>query len=85
MKMLNAIGLSVCLILLSDVAAAQQPPAQKVALDISSQPIGDALNEFAHQAGLQVVFYTEIGKGLTSPPLPSPLPGEDSSTFCMAT
>jgi iron complex outermembrane recepter protein len=74
MRMRAAIA-TTCIVLLgsvitTNVGAAPEPSpesAQKISLDISAQPISDALNEFAHQAGLQVVFYTEIGQGLTAP------------------
>src|SRR5882757_6857144 len=38
-------------------------------LNIPSQPIGKALNEFARQSGIQVVFYSAFERGLTSPGL----------------
>lgn len=40
-----------------------------VKLDIQPQPIGDALNEFARQAGIQVILQTHDGAGITSPRL----------------
>lgn len=71
----NTIVVAVCIAAFGEVTMAGTPPvperaeasSQRVPLDISSQPIGDALNEFAHQAGLQVVFYTDIGRGLMAP------------------
>jgi outer membrane receptor protein involved in Fe transport len=41
--------------------------AGTVALDIKAQPIGDALNEFARQVGLQVVLFADVGAGVTTP------------------
>ena len=38
-------------------------------LNIPSQPIGKALNEFARQSGIQVVFYSALEGGLISPVL----------------
>ncbi len=38
-------------------------------LNIPSQPIGKALNEFARQSGIQVVFYSAFERGLISPGL----------------
>jgi outer membrane receptor protein involved in Fe transport len=38
-------------------------------LHIDPQPLGDALNAFAQQTGLQVVFFSEVGAGLKSPRL----------------
>jgi len=40
-----------------------------VALDIKQQSLGDALNEFAQQSGVQIVLYTEVGAGISSPML----------------
>ena len=40
-----------------------------ISLNIPSQPIGKALNEFARQSGIQVVFYSALERGLTSPVL----------------
>ena len=42
---------------------------QLLSLNIPSQPIGKALNEFARQSGIQVVFYSALERGLTSPVL----------------
>ncbi len=50
-------------------ALAAQPQAPSVTLDIKAQPLGDALNEFGRQAGLQVVLFSAIGEGITSPRL----------------
>src|SRR5688572_9101757 len=41
----------------------------EMALNIPSQPIGDALNEFGRQSGLHVVIYSGLGKGMISRPL----------------
>lgn len=40
-----------------------------VQLDVAAQPMIDALNEFASQAGVRVVFYTDVTAGVTSQPL----------------
>src|SRR5687767_9821217 len=65
------IVLGVCLLtFLSLGAAANEPPATPVSLNIEAQPLGNALNEFGQQSGLQVVFfYTDISPTLTSPRL----------------
>src|SRR5688572_25238029 len=79
MKMLNGAVLAFSLILAGGVAAAQHSTMQqKLALDISPRPISDALNECAHQAGLQVVFYTQIAKGLRSPALKGDFTPDDA-------
>lgn len=45
------------------VAAEREPALQ---LNIASQPVGDALNEFARQSGLQVVIDPKEGKGVNA-------------------
>ncbi len=50
-------------------ANAADKPASTVTLDIKAQPLDDALNTFGEQSGLQVVFLSRIGKGLTAPRL----------------
>jgi iron complex outermembrane recepter protein len=53
-----------------DPAAVRRTSAtQQLTWDLRAQPIGDALNEFAQKAGLQVVFYTEVSEGITAPAL----------------
>ncbi len=47
------------------LTAAERP----VQLDVKAQPMVDALNQFARQAGLRIVFYTEVAKGVTAPRL----------------
>ncbi len=66
MKRPSSMISGLCIAMISCASLAQQPRAQQISLDISARPIADALNEFAHQAGLQVVFYTSIGQGLRS-------------------
>ncbi len=58
--------------LLTTVGAASagaQQNAETVALDIAPQPLGTALNAFAQQAGLQVVFFSAVSGGIISPRL----------------
>src|SRR5262245_14111308 len=51
-------------------AHANEPPAPRViTLNIKGQPIGDALSELARQSGLQIVLYTEVGRGVSGPRL----------------
>ncbi len=61
------------LVLLTAAANAQQspPPAfiQKVALNIASQPVADALSELGRQTGLGIVVYSSLGRGVTAPKL----------------
>src|SRR5690606_35197473 len=40
-----------------------------VSLDISEQPLNQALAAFAQQAGLQVVFYSKLGEAIRAPSL----------------
>jgi iron complex outermembrane recepter protein len=51
----------------ASVASAQQAVTQSVALNISKRPLAQALAEFAVQAGLKLVYYSELGDGLQAP------------------
>src|SRR5688572_22752847 len=54
----------------SGAHAAGEPSRTPVKIDIASQPISDALNEFARQAGLQVFFLASAdSRQLVSTPL----------------
>lgn len=57
-------GSWVALMLAAGMAVAAEPSS--VALDIPAQPIGDALNDFARQSGLQVVMRPEDGEAITA-------------------
>src|SRR5438445_360226 len=61
------------LVMLAVTANAQQPPpaafAQKVVLNIASQPVPDALSELGRQTGLGIVVYSSLGRGVTAPQL----------------
>lgn len=53
-------------------ALANEAPAsagRAVQVDVQAQPMIDALNQLATQAGLRIVFYTEITSGVTAPRL----------------
>jgi iron complex outermembrane receptor protein len=52
-----------------DVSAAQQAATDQVALNISIQPLAQALAELAVQADLKLVYYSELGDGLQAPAL----------------
>src|SRR5262245_47522817 len=38
-----------------------------VSLDIQPQTLGTALNAFAQQSGLRVIFFSDLGKGVLAP------------------
>lgn len=70
MRVVHASVLAPCLVascLLAGpvLAASDAVPTQKIALDIPAQPLSDALNSLAHQSNVQVVFYSNLGRGLT--------------------
>lgn len=67
----RAVRFAVVLALAAAAAAGAAEPqvSRTVALDIERQPIGDALNELARQSGLQIVLYSELGEGISAPPL----------------
>lgn len=69
-----ALGLTIGLLSCS-AAYAQQPtpaPERTVIFDVAGQPMLDALNQFATQAGLRIVFQSRAAAGLTSPRLAGP-------------
>ena len=51
------------------VAAAPSNEAVKCNVKIESQPLGAALQEFAKQCRVQIVFFSEITEGLQAPAL----------------
>lgn len=71
MKLNSHPWLGICLIALAFGAAADALPPRigMVTLDIRSQPIGDALNEFGQQSGIQILLYSEVANDLTGPAL----------------
>ncbi|HVR52092.1 MAG TPA: STN domain-containing protein, partial [Pseudorhodoferax sp.] len=60
------LALSACLALAFG-GAAQAQSAAPVAISIASQPLGQALNELARQAGLQLSFPAALVAGKTAP------------------
>src|SRR5262245_35770659 len=78
----SAVGLMLAGLLLAGAveAGSGQGRAVPVKLDISSQPLGDALNEFAKQAGLQLVLYSRISEGLMAPPIVGNLSPQNALT-----
>lgn len=50
-------------------ASAQATSQPALNLNIDALPIGDALNQFAAQTGLQVVLFADVGEGVTAPRL----------------
>ncbi len=48
-------------------AETQETKARAVKLDIASQPLDEALNQFAQQAGLQLVYHSRVAKGFRAP------------------
>lgn len=63
--------LFVCLVWTLDSRAAQQQQTEALELDlrITAQPLDEALQEFARQSGLQVIYFSGLTKGLQSPGL----------------
>ncbi len=60
------IAIAAGLLLLGSAANAAEPRARVIDLDITAQPLSDALSEFAKQSRMEVVFRSDIGKGLKS-------------------
>lgn len=63
------LGIFLTVLAFGAAADAIPPRIAAVTLDIRSQPIGDALNEFGQQSGIQILLYSEVAKGLTGPAL----------------
>ena len=45
----------------------QEMPAIKVNLQIMAQPLDEALQEFARQSGVQVIYFSSLTQGVQSP------------------
>src|SRR5689334_24624404 len=70
MKRSQALLLGVALIAAVGAVSAQVAVgahSQPIRVDISAQPLGDALNAFAKQTRMQVVLYSQVGKGIVAP------------------
>jgi iron complex outermembrane receptor protein len=58
--------------------AMAQAPAEMINFDIPSQPLGDALNAFSKQAGVQIMFPYDAVTGRTSPKLTARLSRQEA-------
>jgi len=67
MKAVGRAWIVMSLLAVCDPALAAEPSQPDLRLEIDSQPIGAALNEFARQSGLQVFLSSEDGAGIISP------------------
>ncbi len=65
MNLLKTVVLGI-MVVFSGAVAAVEPAPRFVVLDIPAQPLSDALSQFAKQSGLQIVFHSQIGKGVTT-------------------
>lgn len=63
------LGMSLTLLALGVAAAVPQTQVRAVTLGIRAQPIGSALNEFARQSGVQVLFCSDASDGVSVPDL----------------
>jgi iron complex outermembrane receptor protein len=54
------------MVAMTGAAVAAEPAPRVVTLDIPAQPLSDALSELARQSGFQIVFHSQVGKGLTA-------------------
>jgi iron complex outermembrane receptor protein len=48
-------------------AAHQEAMVLKFDLQITAQPLDEALKEFARQSGVQVIYFSNLAKGIQSP------------------
>ena len=58
---------------------------QPLEFNIAALPIGDALNEFAAQSGLQIVLYSDISDGLSSKPISGRFDSQDAAIASLLT
>ena len=42
---------------------------KSMTVNIPAQPLSDALQQFSEQCGIQVIFYTDMGEGISSSPV----------------
>jgi iron complex outermembrane recepter protein len=66
MKRVNAVCSAVALVLMASSALAQGMPERKVAYDVAAQPLPEALNAFAKQSKVRIVFEQQDAQGLRS-------------------
>ncbi|MBL8268537.1 TonB-dependent receptor [Steroidobacter sp.] len=69
MRLFERSGLLVALALAGGLACAAEPSKAVVALDIPAKPVGDALNDFARQSGLQIAIRPEHEANIRSAPV----------------
>jgi outer membrane receptor protein involved in Fe transport len=62
----------------ADTTPVLAPSADERDFSIAAQSVSQALREYAQQSGDQVVFYSEVGKGLESSPVQGRLTREDA-------
>lgn len=84
MKRNECAALLLALLGASGVVHAAEPAPQPLKLDIQSQSISDALNDFARQSGLQVAIDPEDGEGITSPRLAGTFTARKALTLLLA-
>src|SRR5262245_53675042 len=77
---LCGIGLALLATLVRGEPVAQKP----IHLDVPAQPLNRALNAFAEQSGLRIVFYTDVAEGVTSHPLIGSLTPEKALKILLA-
>ena len=69
----RSVGLPLAVIALigtaADNGAAESREPKTYRLIIASQPLGDALQDFARQSSVQVIFFSDLTDGLRAPPL----------------
>jgi outer membrane receptor protein involved in Fe transport len=74
--LITSLGLFV--LLAPGLAAPADAPSEKREFSIAAQPVSQALREYAQQSGDQVVFYSEVGKGVESTPVQGSLTREEA-------
>jgi hypothetical protein len=59
----------VALAWITHLAAAPSSEPVKYHFKIDSQPLGSALQQFAEQSGVQIIFFSQVTEGLQAPAL----------------
>ena len=73
--MRRSVVLCICVIAMawmSRVAGVPSGESDKYSFKIDSQPLGEALQEFAKQSGVQIIFFSQVTEGFRAPALNGP-------------
>jgi len=66
------------------VANAADPPAAVYRVKIAAQPLDTALQEFASQSGIQIIFFSKLTEGHEAPALSGTFSSEAALGYAVA-